>query len=151
MRKFLIILLIVAVVGFFGYRYAKRSIDNISFSSIGFTGIDLNNILSTTGFATVDVNTTIGNKNGFSIPVNNLYVEIYYAGKVIGKSTMPSDAFTIPANGSFTVSHNVTLSLSGSLDIATKLIQKRPVEFTYMIKATLFGFYPLIYKGSFTY
>jgi LEA14-like dessication related protein len=150
MRTFIIILVIVAVIGFFGYRYSSKAIDNINFNP-KFVGADLKSIFSKTGFANIDMQATITNKNNFNIPVNNLYIEVYYNGAIVGKSTVPHEKFIVPANGSITISQNISLAVTNSLAIAGKLIAGQKVEFEYMIKGQLFNFLPLKVKGTFTY
>lgn len=151
MRSFLTVLIIVALLLYFGYRFVKKSVENLTFSQPKFSGIDLLNFINKTGFSTVDLSTTITNKNNFDIPVNNLYLEISHEGNLVGKSTIPHEKFVIPNNGAITESQNVTLSLASSFSLAAKLLAKQPIVFDYTIKGTLFNFFPLNYSDKFTY
>lgn len=151
MRTFLIILVFLAVITFFGYRYGKTAISKLDFGSPKFSGIDLLNVLNTSGFSQVNLSTVITNQNNFAIPVNNLYLEVSYLGNLVGKSTNTGTSFVIPANGQITISQNVTISLANSLGIAAKLVAKQPIQFDYLVKATLFNFFPLTFRSNFIY
>lgn len=150
MKTFIIILVIVVVLAL-GYKYGKKAIDNFDFGNPKFVGADLKSIFSSSGFATVDLSTTITNKNNFSVPVNNLYIEVYYQGALVGKSTTPHDAFVIPKNGSINISQNISLAVTNTVNIAAQIIGGQSVQFEYRIRAILFGFVPFFTKGTFTY
>lgn len=148
MRTFIIILVIAAIL-YFGYTRGKKVIDNFTIDDPRFIGADLASVFNGSGFTTIDLGTTITNKNNFSVSVSGLYIEVYYQGAIIGKSTMPHDKFTIPANGSVDIRENITLALGNAIQVGAKLLTKQPVEFTYMVKATLFGFLPFKFNDSF--
>lgn len=152
MRAFLIILVIIVVIGIAGYLYGKRAIDNFEFGEPKFVGADLQSIFSGAGFTTLDLSSTIVNKNNFEVPVKGLYVELKYKGQLIAKSTNPQD-FVIPANGSITITHNLTLPVGTgfAIDIGLQLASKKQLEFQYSAKGSLFGFIPLSTKDTFTY
>lgn len=149
MRTFIIIAVIVIIL-YFGYTRAKKILDNFEISDPEFLGADLPGLFRGTGFNTVDLGTTITNKNDFSVSVSGLYIEIYYKGMTVGKSTVPHEKFVIPANGSVDVRENMTLALGNAIEVGVRLLAKQPVEFTYMVKATIFGWFPLTHRDKFT-
>lgn len=146
----IIVIIVIIVILYFGYRGGKKIIDNFDFGSPKFIGADLANVFSG-NFATVDLGTTITNKNNFSVPVSGLYFEVYYQGQLLGKSTMRHDNFTIPANGSIEIMENVTLALGDVVQIAGKLLAKQPIEFTYMVRAFLWNVIPITVRNKFMY
>lgn len=149
MRTFIIILIIVVLL-YFGYSKSKTIIDNFEISDPQFIGADIASVFNGSGFTTIDLGTTITNKNNFSVTVSGLYIEVYYKGMVVGKSTQPHPEFVIPANGKVDLVENMTLVLNNALEIGLQLIRKQPVEFTYLVKSTIFGFFPLRFRDSFT-
>lgn len=151
MKPFYIILIIVAVVFIAAYIYAKKVIGKITFATPRFVGADLKSAFSGNNFTTIDLSENIDNQNSFSIPVNRLYAEVYYQGQLVGKSTTQHDPFVIPVNGNINVTQNITLAIAPGLDVVTQLISGQPIQFTYMIRAVLFNFFPFTYRGSFTY
>lgn len=148
MKYFLIALLIVIIAGYF---YVKKVLDSFTFGDVKFVGADIKSILSGGTLAAINLSSTIENKNSFSVPVNGLYIELYHQGKLIGRSIAPQADFTIPSMGSFTISQSMTVDISGALSIAAGLLQGAPITFDYIIKAKLFRFFPLTYKGNFSY
>ncbi len=151
MKGSTIILIIVIALIIAGVVYGKKVIDNFTFGNPKFVGADLGSIFGGTGFSTIDLSMSVDNKNTFAIPVKNLYAEVYYNGQLFGKSTNAHDPFTIPANGSITITQNMTFALTNTGAIIGKLYNKQPLQFTYMVKGTLFGFAPFKYNGNFTY
>lgn len=147
----LIIILIIVVLLYLGYREGKKAIDKIEFGDPKFVGADFASIVNRAEFTAIDLQTTITNKNNFDIPVNNLFISVSYQGNLIGKSTNPEPSFIIPKNGYVTISHNMTISLPNSLGIAAKILAKQPIVFEYNVKATLFNFIPLNFNSTFTY
>lgn len=147
----LIIIVVIAAILYFGYRAGKKAIDNFDIGDPKFIGADLASVFSGSSFTTIDLGTTITNKNNFSVSVSGLYVEVYYQGAILGKSTKPHDKFIIPANGSVDLTENITIALGNAAQIAGRLISKQPTQFDYMVKAKLFGFFPLTVRDSFTY
>lgn len=150
MKNLLIILVVLALV-YFIFRYAKKVVNNITFSDPSFEGVDLLSVVNNTSFSNINLSTVINNNNTFNIPVEGLYLEVYYQGNLIGKSTSPSERFVIPAKGSIKITESVTLYLSNSIGIAAKLLANQPLEFSYVVKATIFNFIPLTYRSTFTY
>lgn len=150
MKVLVTILVILILAAIAGYAYAKKTIDKFTFD-IKFVGADLKGILSNGGFANIDLSATITNQNKFKVSVKDLYVEVYYKGQLLGKSTSIHDPFVIPANGRITISQGMTLSATSTFDIAKQFISGQKIEFEYMIKATIFNFYPLKVRGTFTY
>lgn len=151
MKGLTIILVIIVVLAIGGYLYSKKVLSKFNWGSPSLAGADLKNIFNSGGFANITLTDIVTNNNNFKVTVNNLYIEIYYQGSVIAKSTTPHDPFVIPANGSVTITQDMTVAINNSLTIAAQLISGNKIEFDYKIKAIIFGFYPLIYNGKFTY
>lgn len=158
MRTLLIIAIIVVLL-VAAYMYIKKAIDGFGFD-LGLSRVDLKALFSGGGTTNVDLTITITNNNNFSIPVDNLTVEIYYDSSIllppsiIAYSTNPADNFVIPSKangGSVTFSHNITINVgSSAVDILNNLLLGNPLVFTYTIKGKLFKFYPLNYSGTYT-
>jgi len=148
--KYLIIIIAIVILSYFGYRWGKKSIDNLSYDvkfASGFKEV-LQGITGNIG--TVNVDLFISNKNNFYIPVNGLYAEIYYGGNLIAKSTQPQGKFIIPENGNIAVRHSITVVLGGATYNAIgRIIAKKPTEFTYKLKASAW-IVPFGHKGNFT-
>lgn len=151
MKAIWIILIIVVIILAIGYSQVKKAINNFSLGTPKFVGADLKSIFTNGGFAAVDLTSTITNNNKFSIPVSNLYIEVYYQGALVGKSTTVHNNFTIPANGTITISQNMTLAFNNTIDVGLKIISGQQVTFTYIVKATIFNLVPLRISNSFTY
>lgn len=145
MKYFLAILAVIIIIGYF---YIKSALDKFTFGDVKFVGGDIRSILSGKAFTAINLSTTIDNKNNFSVPVSGLNVELYHDGALIGKSTVPQEDFTIPARGNFTINQSMTIDISKSLSIASKILSGTPFVFNYTVKAKLFSFFPLTYSGS---
>lgn len=151
MRTFIIIIAIVLVLAIVGYRYGKKALAKFDVQGPNLVGADLSKIFQSGNFATADLSATITNGNNFNIPVSNLYVELYYNGQTLGKSTTPHDKFIIPKNGSVSITQNMTLAAASGLDIASQLLGGNKLTFTYKVTGVLFGFFPFVYRGNFNY
>lgn len=152
MKNLLIILVILVVIGYFTYKKGKGYLDKINISEPKFVGANLDSLISGTGFNSIDLQSTVTNGNNFAIPVNKLYIEVFYNGSLVAKSTRSHDAFIIPKNGSATINENITLSFGTlAIPIVADIAKKRPVVFTYNVKATLFNFIPISYTDTLTY
>lgn len=149
MKTFILILVIVVILGLVGYRVSKKAIDKISFSKPTIRNLNLSSIGNS--FSTVDLTTTIENKNNFDIPVSGLYIELYYQGQLVGKSTVPSEKFIVPMNGSITITQNVTIYLNSTLNVAAKILSKELITFDYIARGIVFNVVPLQIRDSFIY
>lgn len=148
MKYFLAVLVIIIVVGYF---VIKKILDNFTFGDVKFAGGNIRSIFDGTGFTAINLSMPIDNKNNFSVPVSGLYIELFYQGASIGKSTNPQADFDIPANGNITINQSMTFNVNSSVSIGLKALAGTPLTFDYTTKAKLFGFYPLTYNGTFSY
>lgn len=151
MKNFFIIVLIVAVIAISIYAYGKIIFKKFNWGQPAFAGADFKNIFSGTGFTTVTFVDTITNNNNFQVSIDRLYIEVYYGGSLIAKSTNVHEKFVIPANGSVTITQNMTLAINNSLGILSDLAQGNKLQFEYRVRALIFGLYPLMFKGNFSY
>lgn len=148
MKYFIVALLIIIIVGYF---FIKNALDKFIFGEVKFVGADFRSIITGSPITAVNLSSTITNNNSFSVPVSGLYIELYYQGTIIGKSTAPQPDFTLASMGTTTINQSMTVNISGGLSVAAKFLSGVPVVFDYTIRAKLFGFYPLSYNGNFTF
>lgn len=150
MKQAIIIIVVLIVLGYFGYRYGKKVVDKIEIRNPKFDSVDWKSIINGGGFANINLIDMVINRNNFTIPVSGLYVELSYKGNLIGKSTTPQD-FIIPANGDLAIKQNMTVAIGNSLDVGLKKIQGEQVTFDIIATMTLFGFYPYTYIDTITF
>lgn len=160
MRGLFITLIILGILAYFGYKKIKEYASNITFPDINFLGRDLVAILFGKGTGSINVSnniinvtlsTTINNNNTFNIKVSGLYLELFYKGILLARSTFPHETFTIPKKSSITLTENISVYPNFTNDIVVKLLKKDPIDFSYTVKATLFGFFPLKFSSNFLY
>lgn len=145
------VIIIFAVIGITGIIWAKSVWDKISFSMPrikamnlnGLTLADLKNALLQD--ESKDVSTTLEmdvvNKNNFSIPFSNLKVKLFYQDRPIAEtSNLLEGQQRIPANGTFTASDdvNITLSKAGTQMLIDKLVSGK-INLDYKIIVKVFG------------
>jgi hypothetical protein len=152
------ILLIVLFILIVIVLYAKSIVDKIEFDfnikNLNFKEFILKDVTGQGSKTLITIEYLINNKSNTTIKIKDLYVEAYYNGKLIAKSTDKYDntkeiVLNKKQPSKFEQEYYVLLNKQ-SIDLASKIALKTPVNIGYLIKVKLFGF-SLKYKGTYNY
>lgn len=151
----LIVLFVLIVVAL----YAKSIIDKIEFDfnikNLNFKEFILKDVTGQGSKTLITIEYLINNKSNTTIKFKDLYVEAYYNGSLIAKSTNNYNntkeiVLSKKTNDiKFEQEYYVLLN-KNSIDLASKIALKTPVNIGYLVKVKLFGF-SLKYKGTYNY
>lgn len=142
------VLLIFAALGIGGFFWAKSVWNKISFGKPQLLNLNLNGLtltdLTNVAFngvqkqVTATVQMDIKNENSFSIPFSSLKVKFFYSGTEIAEtSDLLAGNARVPANGTFTGTDTVTITLSNTAVqmLIDKLTNKKAtVDYKIMVK-----------------
>ena len=124
------------------FAFSKFDIKNVKIQDVLVSGqVDAN----------INVAVTLTNKSNISIPVNNIYVEVYYRGNLFAKSKEKiTDKIVIYKNSVTVFDMPVSVMIdSNSLSLITQYIKKVPFEIEYKVKLSAFGI-PVTIKDKYT-
>ena len=162
MKTLGIILLVLAIIGYFGYLELKKAWEKVSFN-VYFKSADLSQI-NLTSLATAlasggqVVNVVIGadvkNDNNYSLVFSGLKVMLSYNGVTIAHTSgdLANKRFVVPANTTLQVQDNATviLNAAGISLLSDKISAKSPV-IDHSVSIKVYGIRLPLIKGQFAW
>lgn len=163
LKIFLWIIVILAVLAAFAFFFGKNYWDKISFSKPQIHGLDLQGLtlgdFVNAAFTGTErtINATLGidikNDNSFSIPFGNMKIKLLYNNVVVAQTSdaFANQKFTVPANGTLTVSDTINVLLNNAGAFLVEKIKGKHPQMDYVINLRVSGIPLPSIKNSFTW
>jgi hypothetical protein len=150
MRGFCLLILVLIAAALFAWYFIIESKITFAFKLTGLNIKGLGkSLLEGTVAADVEVTTVITNRNLFGVNLDELQIELYHKGELLGKSLEPSGHIRIKPDSVTEVSHWIKFYLSQDLFELLKAAgddeNEQPLE--YVVRGRLFGI-PVKFKNT---
>ena len=144
LKILLIVLFLIAIFGLYIYSIVSKLKFDFEIKNINLQDFILKEISGKGSKVKIDIEFKINNKSNTTIKIKDLYVEAFYKGKLIGNSiysyeNLKEISITKKTDNILINQEFYALVNSESIDLATKIAAKIPVDIGYVIKLKLFG------------
>ena len=135
---------LIAIFGLYIYSIVSKLKFDFEIKNINLQDFILKEISGKGSKVKIDIEFKINNKSNTTIKIKDLYVEAFYKGKLIGNSiysyeNLKEISITKKTDNILINQEFYALVNSESIDLATKIAAKIPVDIGYVIKLKLFG------------